>query len=136
MASMDPNLFSGETPGALELDRLVQQAQAAFAWRAEVDSYRGRASVDGVEVEVSSTGGVVRLRVADSACSRGGDAVAGLVLDAVHAAQRDLAQQVRRSAAETFGPDAPQTRTVEEAVETRYRRAAVIRPEPEDDDRR
>lgn len=133
---MDPNLFSGETPGALELERLVQQAQAAFAWRAQVDSYRGRASVEGVEVEVSSTGGVVKLRVADAACSRGGDALAGVVLDAVHSAQRDLAEQVRRSAAETFGPDSQQTRTVADAVEQRYRRAAVLRPEREDDDRR
>ncbi|WP_392542705.1 hypothetical protein [Oryzobacter telluris] len=133
---MDPNLFAGETPGALELERLVQQAQAAFAWRAQVDSYRGRATVEGVEIEVSSTGGVVKLRVTDAACSRGGDALAGFVLDAVHAAQRDLAAQVSRSAADTFGPDSPQARTVEDAVGQRYRRAAVLRPEPEDDDRR
>ncbi|WP_377641362.1 hypothetical protein [Oryzobacter terrae] len=133
---MDPHLFAGETPGALELDRLVQQAQAAFAWRAQVDSYRGRASLEGVDVEVSSTGGVVAVRVADAACSRGGDAVAGLVLDAVHAAQRDLAEQVRRSAVETFGPDSPQTGTVDEAVGTRYRRAAVLQATPDEDDRR
>ena len=92
-------------------------------------------SLEGVDVEVSSTGGVVKVRVADAACSRGGDAVAGLVLDAVHAAQRDLAEQVRRSAVETFGPDSPQTRTVEEAVSTRYQRAAVLRAEPEDEGR-
>ncbi len=133
---MDPDLFAGETPGALELDRLVKQAQAAFAWRAEVDAYRGRADVEGVHVEVSSTGGVVQVRVTDAACSRGGDALAGFVLDAVHAAQRDLAEQVSRSAAETFGPDSQQARTVEDAVGQRYRRAAVLRAEPDDEDRR
>lgn len=129
---MDPSIFDGETPGELELNRLVQQAQAAMAWRTSVNALRGRASENGVQVEVSASGGVVGVTVSDSACSSGGDTLAGHVLDAVLAAQQDLAQQLRESAAQTFGEDSPQARTVQESTVNRFTRAAVLAPERPD----
>jgi len=128
---MDPSIFDGETPGGLELDRLVKQAQAAMAWRASVNALRGRASKDGVDVEVSAGGGVVGVTVSDAACASGGEAVSGQVLDAVHEAQQALARQLRGSAIETFGEDSPQTRTVENATGSRFTRATVLHDDPE-----
>lgn len=127
---MDSSLFDGDTPGEFELNRLVQQAQAAMAWRASVDALRGRADENGVTVEVSASGGVVGVSVSDAACAEGGDALAGHVLDAVLAAQQDLAQQLRGSAAETFGEDSPQARTVHEATQTRFARATALGEPP------
>lgn len=129
---MDPSIFDGETPGELELDRLVKQAQAAMAWRASVDALRGRASENGVDAEVSTSGGVVGVTVSDAACANGGQTLSEHVLDAVLAAQRDLAGQLRSSAIETFGEDSPQARTVHNATEARFTRATVLTREPED----
>lgn len=129
----DPSLFDGETPGELELNRLVQQAQAAMAWRASVNALRGRADENGVQVEVSASGGVVAVTVSDAACAAGGDAVAGHVLDAVLAAQQNLAQQLRGSATQTFGEDSPQARTVHESTLDRFTRATVLTSGPDDD---
>lgn len=134
---MDPSIFDGETPGGLELDRLVQQAQAAMAWRASVDTLRGRASRDGVDVEVSASGGVVGVTVSDAACASGGEALAAQVLDTVLDAQQDLTRQLRGSAIETFGEDSPQARTVVNATGTRFTRAVVLASDSgEDGDRR
>lgn len=133
---MDPSIFDGETPGEFELNRLVQQAHAAMAWRASVNALRGRANENGVSVEVSASGGVVGVTVSDSACAEGGDALAGHVLDVVFAAQQDLAQQLRGSAARTFGEDSPQTRTVQESTVNRFTRAAILPSDPDDRDRR
>lgn len=134
---MDPSIFDGETPGGLELDRLVKQAQAAMAWRASVNALRGRSSENGVDVEVSASGGVVSVAVSDAACAGGGDAVAERVLDAVLEAQQDLSRQLRGSAIETFGADSPQARTVENAMASRFTRATVLADDPQEDrDRR
>ncbi|MBM6405422.1 hypothetical protein JQN72_14345 [Phycicoccus sp. CSK15P-2] len=128
----DPQRFAGETPTETELGRLVAQAQAAMAWRASVDALRGRGrSADGVEAEVSASGGVVGVRVPDAACANGGQGVTEQVLDAVLAAQQDLAEQLRRSSAETFGEDSPAARTVATSTETRFRRAAPLPDDPD-----
>lgn len=129
---MDPHRFEGDTPGATELHRLVEQARAAMAWRQQVEALRGRARSElGVEVEVSASGGVVAVTVPDAACADGGQAVTEQVLDAVLAAQRDLAEQLRRSSTDTFGEDSPAARTVSGALDTRFHRAT---PLPEDPD--
>ncbi|WP_353950760.1 hypothetical protein V6K52_14120 [Knoellia sp. S7-12] len=134
---MNPSIFDGDTPGEFELNRLVQQAQAAMEWRASVNALRGRTNKDGVDVEVSASGGVVSVAVSDAACASGGEAVSGQVLDAVLEAQQDLARQLRASAIETFGEDSPQARTVENATGSRFTRAVVLTNDPDDDrDRR
>ena len=123
----DPHLFEGNTPGAAELRRLVEQARAAMAWRQSVEALRGTArSERGVVVEVSASGGVVGVTVPDSACAEGGQAVTDQVLDTVLAAQRDLAEQLRRSSADTFGEDSPAARTVSGSLDARFRRAGVL----------
>ncbi len=124
---MDPTLFEGDTPGAVELQRLVEKAQAAMAWRASVEALRGRGrSEDGVEVEVSASGGVVSVTVPDAACTAGGEATATQVLEAVHAAQQDLAAQLRRSSADAFGEDSPSARTVAASLGARFSRGSVL----------
>ncbi len=130
---MDPSIFDGETPGEMELNRLVQQAKAAMAWRNGVNALRGRASHEGVEAQVSASGGVVDIEVNDAACAQGGTSLAERVLDSVLAAQQDLAVQLRNSAVETFGEDSSQARTVANATETRFGRATVLEPLPESD---
>lgn len=130
----DPHLFEGDTPGAVELQRLVEQAQAAMTWRASVEALRGRGrSEDGVEVEVSASGGVVSVTVPDAACTAGGEAAAGQVLDAVLAAQQDLAAQLRRSSTDRFGEDSSSARTVAASLESRFARGRVL---PDDTDPR
>lgn len=131
---MDPSIFDGETPGELELNRLVQQAQAAMAWRQDVNSLRGRASVEGVDTEVSASGGVVGVTVSDAACAQGGAALAERVLDSVLAAQQNLGEQLRDSAAATFGEDSSQARTVTTATQTRFSRASVLEGPGEGDE--
>ncbi|MBT9254247.1 hypothetical protein KMZ32_00890 [Phycicoccus sp. MAQZ13P-2] len=130
--AMDPSRFDGDTPTEGELAGLVAQARAAMAWRAAADALRGTGrSEDGITVEVSASGGVLEVAVPDEACRAGGRAVSEQVLDAVLAAQRDLAEQLRRSSAETFGEESSAARTVATATETRFRRAQVL---PEDPD--
>ncbi|EAP97621.1 hypothetical protein JNB_19163 [Janibacter sp. HTCC2649] len=129
---MDPSIFDGETPGELELNRLVQQAQAAMAWRTSVNALRGRAQENGVNVQVSASGGVVGVTVSDAACAGGGDALAGNVLDAVLAAQKDLAGQLQASAIKAFGEDSPQARTVQQSTGTRFTRAAILTSDQDD----
>lgn len=132
---MDPHLFEGDTPGEVELRRLVEQAQAAMAWRQSVEALRGTGrSEDGVLVEVSASGGVVGVTVPDSACTEGGQVVTEQVLDAVLAAQRDLAAQLRRSSTEAFGEDSSAARTVAGSLDTRFRRASAL-PDADDDER-
>ncbi|HMM94604.1 hypothetical protein [Phycicoccus sp.] len=130
---MDPHLFEGSTPGETELRRLVEQARAAAAWRRSVETLRGVGeSEDGVRVEVSASGGVVAVTVPDSACTEGGAAVTEQVLDAVMAAQQDLAAQLRRSSEEAFGEDSPAARTVSGSLDTRFARATAL-PDTADD---
>lgn len=130
----DPHAFEGDPPGALELDRLVQQARDAMEWRASVAALRGRGrSERGVEVEVTAGGGVVAVTVPDAACADGGQAVAEEILQTVLTAQRDLAAQLVRSSADRFGEDSQQAGTVAAAMDGRFARARVLpREDPQD----
>ncbi|MCE1177659.1 MAG: YbaB/EbfC family nucleoid-associated protein [Micrococcales bacterium] len=134
MTGPDLHRFDGDTPAQPELNRLIEDARRAVAWRASLSSLTGTAEVEGVRVVVNGNGGLHTLTVSDEACSEGGDVVSGLILRAVHAAQQDLAQGVRRTGRETFGARSPQARTVATALEAKFGSIGEVLPQRPDID--
>lgn len=126
MTNLDPHLFEDTPLASGDLARLMEQAQAAFRWRAEVDRLAGSGEADGVSVSVTGGGAVSRLEVSDAACADGGQELSRRIIAAVRAAQNDLSEQIRRSAALTFGEDSAQARTVSEASAQRFGRSASV----------
>ncbi|MCE1180611.1 MAG: hypothetical protein LWW86_16475 [Micrococcales bacterium] len=127
----DAHRFDGETPTQLELDRLVAQAQAVFAWRAEVDGLEAQGEVEGVTVTVDGNGNVRAIVVSDDACGDGGKRVAARVAAAAHEAHRLLGEQIRASAEAAFGAGSPVLRSVEGGIERRFSHPAGVLPEEE-----
>lgn len=124
--NLDPHLFEDTPLASGDLSRLMEQAQAAFRWRAEADRLTGEGEVDGVAATVTGGGAVSGLRVSDAACADGGQVLSQRIIAAVRAAQDDLAAQVRRSATLAFGEDSDQARTVSEGSEQRFGRSASV----------
>lgn len=124
--ALDPHLFEDTPLASGDLARLMEQAQAAFRWRAEADRLTGEGEVDGVAVTVLGSGAVSGLEVTDAACADGGEALSLRIIAAVRAAQDDLSAKIRRSATLTFGEDSDQARTVSEGSEQRFGRSASV----------
>lgn len=124
--SYDPHLFEDTPLASGDLSRLMDQAKAAFRWRAEVDRLTGEGEDGGVRATVTGSGAVSGLTVSDAACADGGEALGELVIAAVRAAQDDLAAKIRRSAVATFGEDSDQVQTVTLGSEQRFGRTASL----------
>ncbi len=127
--------------GQTELDRLAARARTALEWRRRVEAMEGTGEVDGVRATVNGAGSLTDLRVAASAVTDGGDAVAERISGAVAAARADVARVVARSGAETFGEDSTEAATIRRTWEgAAQSRAAVVRtadtPAPEAGPRR
>lgn len=124
--SRDPHVFEDTPLASGDLARLVEQAKAVFAWRAEVDRLSGEGEYDGVRATITGGGAVSGLTVPDAACADGGEALSERIIEAVRAAQDDLAAKVRPSAADTFGEDSDQVQTVTAGSEQRFGRSATV----------
>ncbi|WP_299441431.1 YbaB/EbfC family nucleoid-associated protein [uncultured Phycicoccus sp.] len=112
-----------------ELDRLAARARTALEWRRRVEAMEGTGEVDGVRATVNGSGSLTDLRVAASAVTDGGDAVAERISAAVAAARADVARVVARSGAETFGEDSTEAATIRRTWEgAAQARATVVRP--------
>lgn len=124
-SSWDGGAF--DAPGQGELDRLAARARAAFEWRRGVEQLRGEGEAEGVRVSVTGTGALVDLDIATAACADGGAVLAGRVVEALGRARADVARAVERSAAEVFGDDSDEVRSVSRSwQEGAQRRATVL----------
>lgn len=113
--------------GQTELDRLAARARTALEWRQRVETMEGRGEVDGVRATVNGAGSLTDLRVAASAVTDGGEAVAERISGAIAAARADVARVVARSGAETFGEDSAEAATIRRTWEgAAQSRAAVV----------
>ncbi|MFC7491678.1 MULTISPECIES: hypothetical protein [unclassified Knoellia] len=121
--------LNGDVPAQGDLDRAVARARAAFAWRAHVDTLTAQGRAEGVVATVSGNGALTDLRVPTSACSEGGDAVTGRILQAIAAAQAELATLIRQSSHDAFGEDSDQAKLVSDSLGTRFRPAEVLGPD-------
>lgn len=124
--SDDPHLFEDTPLASGDLARLMEQAKAAFQWRAEIDQLTGEGELDGVQATITGGGAVSGLKVSDAACADGGEALSERVIGAVRAAQEDLATKIRRSAVATFGEDSDHAQTVARGSEQRFGRSASV----------
>ena len=119
--------FEGDTPGATELNRLVEKAQRAFAWRGAVDELTADAAFEGVRVTVNGTGTLTALRLEEASCRDGGEALAQRILAATAMAQSTVSELVVASAKATFGEDSDEVATIEDSLAAR--RATLPTPE-------
>ena len=126
MSNLDPHLFEDTPLASGDLARLMEQAQAAFRWRAQADRLTGESDLDGVSVTVNGSGAIAALELTDAACADGGERLSQRIIAAVRAAQDDLSAAIRRSAALTFGEDSDQARTVGAGSEHRFGRSASV----------
>ncbi|HWO50870.1 MAG TPA: YbaB/EbfC family nucleoid-associated protein [Ornithinibacter sp.] len=115
-----------DAPGQGELDRLAARARAAFEWRRGVEQLRGEGESDGVRVSVTGTGALVDIDIPTAACADGGAALAGRVVEALGRARADVARAVERSAADVFGDDSDEVRSVNRSWQEGARRRATV----------
>ncbi len=123
-SSWDGGAF--DAPGQGELDRLAARARAALQWRHGVEQLRGEGEADGVRVSVTGTGALVDLDIPTAACTDGGAALAGRVVEALGRARADVARAVERSAADVFGDDSEEVRSVSRSWQEGARRRATV----------
>jgi DNA-binding protein YbaB len=110
-----------------ELDRAAARARSALEWRQSVEALRVPGTHDGVRVVLSGTGILVDLTIPTSACADGGEALTNRIVEALARARADAARQVARSAADAYGEDSAQARSVTASWDAAAaRRTAVI----------
>lgn len=97
-----------------------ERARVATAFRITLDEVRGRATSHGVAVTVDSAGGLRDVTIPDDFDRRSATQLRDDILEAVRAAQQDVAQTVRREAARSFGADSPVSRHLESELEQRF----------------
>ncbi|WP_460966131.1 hypothetical protein [Pedococcus soli] len=118
-------------PTPMQLDALAARTRTALAWRESLTALSGEGEHEGVAAVVGSSGALTDLKVPDRSARDGGEEVSRRVLEAIGAAQRDLAEQIRASAREAFGEDSDDAATVSASLETRFPGTARVLPPDE-----
>jgi DNA-binding protein YbaB len=103
-----------------DIDKAVQQAQAAQRVKEHIDQVKGVAQSRGAEVSVAcdAAGRILDLRLAPSAVKRAANDLAALILATAHQAHQDAANKTIRIAQIEFGQDSPFTNHIAKETET------------------
>jgi hypothetical protein len=118
--------FGNERLAQGDLDRLAGRARRGLEWRQSIASLRGEGRAQGVLAGCDANGILVDLSIPTSACGNGGRALSEAVLDALTAARQDVAEQVATSAADAFGEESPEARTVAASWSTGLARRPLV----------
>ena len=105
-----------------DIELAAERAERAQQVKVEIDAVRGRGrSPRGeVVVEVDASGMLRDVVLADGAMALRADELAGFIVDAARAAQRDAGAKAVAIAADSFGEDSPLTAHLRDEVEQRY----------------